>query len=139
MFILDHEKVGYDEKAVAALIMKHFPDYRRTLNDLQRFAGAGNIDSSILSDISDDSFNELVKSLKENDFKAMRTWVVNNHEDPSSVFRKLYDNLTNQVLSVPQLGILLADYQYKSAFVVDQEINLVACLTELMADMEFKS
>jgi DNA polymerase III delta prime subunit len=138
-FILDHENITYDEKAVAAVVMKHFPDYRRTINDLQRHAGSGNIDSSVLTSISDSSFDELVKALKEKDFKSMRTWVVNNNDDPNAVFRKIYDTLTNQVNSVPQLIILLADYQYKSAFVVDQEINLVACLTEIMADMEFKS
>jgi DNA polymerase III delta prime subunit len=138
-FILDHENITYDEKAVAAVVMKHFPDYRRTINDLQRHAGSGNIDSSVLTSISDSSFDELVKALKEKDFKSMRTWVVNNNDDPNAVFRKIYDTLTSQVSSVPQLIILLADYQYKSAFVVDQEINLVACLTEIMADMEFKS
>lgn len=138
-FILDHENITYDEKAVAAVVMKHFPDYRRTINDLQRHAGSGNIDSSVLTSISDSSFDELVKALKEKDFKSMRTWVVNNNDDPNAVFRKIYDTLTSQVNSVPQLIILLADYQYKSAFVVDQEINLVACLTEIMADMEFKS
>lgn len=138
-FILEHEQVSYDEKTVAALLMKHFPDYRRTINDLQRHSGSGSIDSSVLSSISDSTFDELVKSLKEKDFKAMRTWVVNNNDDVNAVFRKIYDNLTGQVNSVPQLILLLADYQYKSAFVADQEINLVACLTELMAEMEFKS
>lgn len=121
-FILDHENITYDEKAVAAVVMKHFPDYRRTINDLQRHAGSGNIDSSVLTSISDSSFDELVKALKEKDFKSMRTWVVNNNDDPNAVFRKIYDTLTSQVSSVPQLIILLADYQYKSAFVVDQEI-----------------
>jgi DNA polymerase III delta prime subunit len=137
-FILDHEKIEYDEKAVAALLLKHFPDYRRTLNELQRYANTGKIDSGILAQIDDAAFSDLIKALKSKDFKAMRSWVANSSEEPVAVFRKLYDTLTDQVSNVPQLVVLLADYQYKAAFVADHEINLVACLTEIMATQEFK-
>lgn len=138
-FILGNEQVEFDEKAVAAVVMKHFPDYRRIINELQRHGSSGHIDSGVLVDIDDAGFLELVRSLKEKDFKTMRSWVVNNQEDSAAVFRKLYESLSEHVNTVPQLVLLLADYQYKSAFVADQEINLVACLTEIMASMEFKA
>jgi len=137
--ILENENIAYDEKVVATLLMKYFPDYRRILNELQRYSVAGKIDEGILINISDASFNDLVSSLKDKDWKKMRSWVVNNSDQESTaIFRKIYDQLVDQVIQVPQLVLLLADYQYKAAFVVDQEINLVACLTEIMAAVEFK-
>jgi DNA polymerase III delta prime subunit len=138
--ILDNENITYNKKVIVELVNKHFPDYRRTLNELQRYSSSGTIDEGILSNISDVNIKELITSLKEKDFKKMRTWVVNNLDnDPSMIFRKLYDSLTSEVVQVPQLILLLADYQYKAAFVADPEINLVACLTEIMAACEFKS
>jgi len=124
---------------VAELLNKHFPDYRRVLNELQRYSSSGVIDAGILSSISDDNIKELLTSLREKDFKKMRNWVVNNLDnDPNVLFRKLYDFLLPEVVQVPQLVLLLADYQYKAAFVADAEINLVACLTEIMAACSFK-
>jgi DNA polymerase III delta prime subunit len=138
--ILDNENITYNKKVVVEIVNKYFPDYRRTLNELQRYSSSGTIDEGILSNISDVNIKELITSLKEKDFKKMRTWVVNNLDnDPSMIFRKLYDNLTTEVVQIPQLILLLADYQYKAAFVADPEINLVACLTEIMAACEFKS
>jgi len=137
--ILDNENITYNKKVIVELVNKHFPDYRRTLNELQRYSSSGTIDEGILSNISDVNIKELITSLKEKDFKKMRTWVVNNLDnDPSMIFRKLYDSLTSEVVQVPQLILLLADYQYKAAFVADPEINLVACLTEIMAACEMK-
>jgi DNA polymerase III delta prime subunit len=138
-FILDNEKIAYDEKALAAVVMKHFPDYRRTINDLQRYASIGRIDAGVLSTLDDETFNALVTALREKDFKAMRTWVVNNNDDPHAVFRRIYDNITDIINEVPQAILILADYQYKAAFVADQELNLVACLTELMATVTWKN
>jgi DNA polymerase III delta prime subunit len=138
-FILDNEKIEYDEKALAAVVMKHFPDYRRTINDLQRYASIGRIDAGVLSTLDDETFNALVTALREKDFKAMRTWVVNNNDDPHAVFRRIYDNITDIINEVPQAILILADYQYKAAFVADQELNLVACLTELMATVTWKN
>jgi hypothetical protein len=133
------EKIEADGKVVAKVIEKHFPDYRRVLNELQRYSSAGKIDEGIFVNLNEISFNELVSSLKDKDWKKMRTWVVNNIDnDPHTIFRKLYDSLCDEVVQVPQLVLLLADYQYKSAFCADQEINLVACLTEIMAAVEFK-
>jgi len=137
--ILAIEKIEADGKVVAKVIEKHFPDYRRVLNELQRYSSAGKIDEGIFVNLNEISFNELVSSLKDKDWKKMRTWVVNNIDnDPHTIFRKLYDSLCDGVVQVPQLVLLLADYQYKSAFCADQEINLVACLTEIMAAVEFK-
>ena len=139
-FVLQNENIEADLKVVAKVIEKHFPDYRRTLNELQRYSAGGVIDSGILTNLDDAKFTELVNSLKDKDWKVMRRWVVDNSDtEPATVFRKLYDGLTDRVSTIPQLVMLLADYQYKSAFVVDQEINLVACLTEIMATMEWKS
>lgn len=138
-FILKNEGIEYDKKVIATLLMKHFPDYRRILNELQRYSVSGKIDEGILVNISDVNMSDLKSSLKDKDWKKMRAWVVQNLDnDPSSIFRKIYDTLVPDVIQVPQLVLLLADYQYKAAFVVDQEINLVACLTEVMAGVEFK-
>lgn len=137
--ILAHEKIESDGKAVAKVVEKHFPDYRRILNELQRYSVSGKIDEGILVNMGEINMNELISSLKEKDWKRMRSWVVNNLDnDPTTLFRKIYDNLIDNVKQVPQLVLLLADYQYKAAFCADQEINLVACLTEIMATIEVK-
>jgi DNA polymerase III delta prime subunit len=133
------ENIDADQKVIAKLIEKHFSDYRRILNELQRYSVSGKIDEGLLVNISDDNFNVLKNSLKEKNWKAMRSWVVNNSDQDSiSIFRKIYDHLIDSVVQVPQLVVLIADYQYKAAFVTDQEINLVACLTEIMGTVEFK-
>jgi DNA polymerase III delta prime subunit len=137
--IMSIEKIEADGKVIAKVIEKHFPDYRRVLNELQRYSASGKIDEGIFVNLGESNMQELVASLKDGDWKKMRTWVVNNIDnDPGTIFRKLYDTLTDQVKQVPQLILLLADYQYKAAFCADQEINLVACLTEIMAAVEFK-
>jgi DNA polymerase III delta prime subunit len=137
--ILKEEQVTFDPKVVAEVLNKHFPDYRRVLNELQRYASSGNVDVGILSHMGDANMKELITSLREKDFKKMRSWVVNNMDnDPNMLFRKLYDTLLSEVSQVPQFVLLLADYQYKAAFVADAEINLVACLTEIMASCEMK-
>jgi DNA polymerase III delta prime subunit len=138
--ILNQENITHNPKVVAEIVNKYFPDYRRVLNELQRYSASGTIDEGILVNISDANLKELVSALREKDFKKMRTWVVNNLDnDPNVLFRKLYDTLLTEVVQVPQLVLLLADYQYKAAFVADAEINLVACLTEIMAACEMKS
>jgi len=137
--IMGIEKIDADGKVIAKVIEKHFPDYRRVLNELQRYSASGKIDEGIFVNLGESNMQELISSLKDGDWKKMRTWVVNNIDnDPGTIFRKLYDTLTDQVKQVPQLILLLADYQYKAAFCADQEINLVACLTEIMAAVEFK-
>ena len=137
--IMSIEKIEADGKVIAKVIEKHFPDYRRVLNELQRYSASGKIDEGIFVNLGESNMQELVVSLKDGDWKKMRAWVVNNIDnDPGTIFRKLYDTLTDQVKQVPQLILLLADYQYKAAFCADQEINLVACLTEIMAAVEFK-
>ena len=138
--ILAEENVTYDMKVGVELLNKHFPDYRRVLNELQRYSASGTIDAGILANFSDTHMKELVSALREKDFKKMRSWVVNNLDnDPTTLFRNLYDVLLAEVVQVPQLVLLIADYQYKAAFVADAEINLVACLTEIMASCEMKS
>ena len=139
--ILDNEKVEHDAKPVAELIMKFAPDWRRVLNELQRYSTSGIIDSGILVSLNDVSVNELMGSLKQKDFKKMRQWVSNNIDsDPAALFRKMYDNMNEYVDpgSIPQMVLILADYQYKNSFVADHELNLVACCTELMAGVKFK-
>jgi DNA polymerase III delta prime subunit len=138
--ILADENVSANDKVVAELINRHFPDNRRILNELQRYGASGTIDEGILSANSDASMKELMRNLKEKNFKEVRKWVaLNIDNDPVQIFRSLYDNASTYVSnrSIPQLVVTLADYQYKSAFVADQEINLVACLTELMVECEF--
>lgn len=139
--ILTEHSIKYDEKVVAQFIMKHFPDWRRVLNELQRYSVSGNIDAGILANISDDSFKTLVEFLKTKNFTEMRKWVAHNLDnEPSLFYRRIYDNATDyaEMKSIPQIVLTLADYQYKSAFVADQEINFVACMTELMAEVEWK-
>ena len=138
-YILTQEGIPYEQNVLAELLMKHFPDYRRVLNELQRYSRSGSIDSGILSNIAEINTKELIDSLKDKDWKKMRQWVVNNVDnDPQGVYRKVYDSLIDKVKQVPHLVLLIADYQYKSAFVADQEINLTACLTDIMASVEFK-
>jgi len=137
--ILALENIEADSKVIAKVVEKHFPDYRRVLNELQRYSTSGKIDEGIFAGLGDSNLKELIISLREKDWKKMRSWVTNNVDnDPQTIFRKLYDILCDEVIQVPQLVLLLADYQYKSAFCADQEINLVACLTEIMAAVEFK-
>lgn len=138
-FILQNEGITFDEKVIAALLLKYFPDYRRIINELQRYSASGTIDEGILARVGEVNTQELVDSLKEKDWKRMRSWVVNNIDnDPHGIFRKMYDDLVDRVVQVPELVLILADYQYKAAFVADHEINLVACLTEIMATVKFK-
>ena len=138
-YILTQEGIPYEQNVLAELLMKHFPDYRRVINELQRYSKSGSIDSGILSNIAEINTKELIDSLKDKDWKKMRQWVVNNVDnDPQGVYRKVYDALIDKVKQVPHLVLLIADYQYKSAFVADQEINLTACLTDIMASVEFK-
>lgn len=139
--ILQKENVEFEERVVAELIMKHFPDWRRVINELQRYSATGKIDTGILANISSDNFKSLIERLKAKDFTGVRKWVAENLDnEPSVLFRRFFDN-TNECLnpnSVARMILLLAEYQYKSAFVVEQEINFVAFLTEVMIDCEFK-
>ena len=138
-FVLDAEGVTYKDKVLAELLMKYIPDYRRVLNELQRYSSSGTIDEGILSNISDINTKDLITSLKDKDWKKMRQWVANNVDtDPQGIFRYIYDSLLPEIKTVPQMVLLIADYQYKAAFVADQEINLTACLTEIMASIQFK-
>ena len=137
--ILTTENVAFDEKVVAEVLKKHFPDYRRVLNELQRYSVSGTIDEGILVNVQEVNMKELVSSLKGKDFKKMRNWVVDNIDnDPNLIFRKIYDTILDEVKYPSQLVLLLADYQYKAAFAANPEINLVACLAEIMAGMEWK-
>jgi DNA polymerase III delta prime subunit len=140
-WILEQEGVTYDKSVVAAVITKHFPDNRRVLNELQRYSVSGTIDKGVLSNIADIQLDGLVTALKDKDFASTRKWVTSNLDnDPVKIYRKLYDGLYEilKPQSVPQLVLILAKYQYQSAFVADHEINMVACLTEIMVDCEFK-
>ena len=140
-FILKENEIQFEEPVVAELIMKHFPDFRRVLNELQRYSVSGNIDSGILLNISDANMNELAEALKTKNFKGVRSWVVNNLDnDPQKVYRKIYDKMYEKCdpNSIPAIILNIAEYQYKSAFVGDQEINLMACLVEIMSNAKFK-
>jgi len=141
MHILDAEGIKYEAPVLAELIMKHVPDWRRVINELQRYSVSGVIDSGILVQLSDTSLNDLMIFLKEKNFKKMRKWVADNMDsEPAALYRKVYDNMYDYVdsSSIPQLVLILADYQYKNAFVADHELNTVACLTEVMAGVKFK-
>jgi DNA polymerase III delta prime subunit len=139
MLILEEEQVEADKKVIAAVLSKHFPDYRRVLNELQGYAKKGAIDEGILATVQDSDIRELVDSLKKKDFKAMRQWVMNNQDnDPQRIFRQVFDALIDLVNEVPQMVLIVADYNYKSYFVADQTINSTACFTELMASLTFK-
>jgi DNA polymerase III delta prime subunit len=139
--ILDQEKIEYDQKVVAELVSKHFPDFRRVLNEIQRYSTGGKIDSGILASFSDVSVNELVKNLKDKNFTEVRKWVVSNLDnDASHLLRRVYDASFDHLLpqSIPAAVLVIAKYQYQCAFVADQEINLLAALTEIMVECEFK-
>ena len=139
--ILDTEGVEYDNKVLVELINKHFPDWRRVLNECQRYSAGGKIDSGILATFSDVKVNDLVKKLKEKDFPEVRKWVVNNLDNDTSVLlRRIYDACYDSMVpnSIPAAVLTLAKYQYQMAFVADQEINMLACLTEIMVECEFK-
>ncbi|MDA8940598.1 AAA family ATPase [bacterium] len=138
-YVLDAEGITYKDKVLAELLMKYIPDYRRVLNEMQRYSSSGTIDEGILSNISDINTKDLISSLKDKDWKKMRQWVANNVDtDPQGIFRYIYDSLLPEIKTIPQMVLLIADYQYKAAFVADQEINLTACLTEIMASIQFK-
>jgi len=137
-YILNAEGVEYDEKAIPPIIIKHAPDWRRILNELQRHSVLGFVAGNTTD--TSGSFESLFKYLKEKDFKNMRSWVVNNIDtDASAIFRGIYDRMYDKLnlQSIPQLVLILADYQYKNAFVADHELNVVACMTEIMANVEF--
>ena len=139
--ILDKEKIEYDQKVVAELVSKHFPDFRRVLNECQRYSTGGKIDSGILASFSDISVNELIKNLKNKNFTEVRKWVVSNLDnDASSLLRRIYDSSFDCLSpnSIPAAVLIVARYQYQCAFVADQEINLLAALTEIMVECEFK-
>ena len=140
-WILTEEGVTYDKQVVAAVITKHFPDNRRVLNELQRYSVGGTIDKGILASVADVQLGELIKALKEKDFSSVRKWVTNNLDnDAVTIFRKLYDTLYDVLApnSVPQMVLIIAKYQYQAAFVADHEINLMASLTEIMVECDFK-
>jgi len=139
--ILKGEDIDFDNKVLSELIMKYFPDFRRTINELQRYSVRGKIDSGILYNLSEVNIKQLILSIKEKRYNDMRKWVVTNiDKEPTQLFRSIYDNLEKSLdaKSIPQAILILAGYQYKSAFVADQEINMVACLTEMMANCKFK-
>ena len=140
-WILEQEGVTYDKPVVAEIITKYFPDNRRILNELQRYSVGGTIDKGLLASVSDVQLTELINSLKGKDFAGTRKWVTNNLDnDPVRIFRTMYDKLYEVLKpnSVPQMVLILAKYQYQAAFAADHEINLMACLTEIMVDCEFK-
>jgi len=139
--ILEIEGVKYDKPVVAEIITKHFPDNRRILNELQRYSVGGTIDKGLLASVSDVQLTELIKALKTKDFANARKWVTNNLDnDPTKIYRKLYDTLYDVLTpnTIPQMVLVIAKYQYQAAFVADHEINMVACLTEIMVECEFK-
>ena len=139
--ILEGEGVDFDKKVLAQLINKHFPDWRRVLNELQRYSVGGTIDSAILASFSDVKVDDLIKTLRSKDFPGVRSWVVHNLDnDPAVLLRRIYDALY-QTLDGPSIAaavLIIAKYQYQMAFVADQEINMLACLTEIMVECEFK-
>jgi len=140
-YILEQERVEADKKVLAELINKHFPDWRRVLNECQRYSVGGKIDSGILAHFSDVKINDLTKNLKSKNFSEVRKWCVNNLDnDPSVLLRRLYDSLYESLVpsSIPAAVLVIAKYQYQIAFVADQEINMLACLTEIMVECEFK-
>ena len=139
--ILDNENVEYDKKVLVEVIQRHFPDWRRILNELQRYSVSGRIDAGILVDMAEINIKELMKFMKEKEFTHVRKWVVNNLDmDSVRLFRSIYDNLYTFLdhSTIPHVVVVLAEYQYKSAFSADKEINLLACLTEIMARAKFK-
>ena len=139
-FILSKENIEFDKKVVAEVVKKHFPDNRRVLNELQKYGSCGTIDTGILQNVQDVSIENLTNALKDKNFTEVRKWVAQNSDaDSSEIFRVIYDAASEFLTSssVPQLVLILADYQYKAAFVADPEINMTACLTEIMVNCEF--
>ena len=139
--ILKQENIKSEPKAVAELINAHFPDWRRVLNELQRYSTSGQIDAGILVNISNENVKELMSFLKAKEFTHVRKWIVNNLDnDATRIIRTIYDSLYENIdhSTIPHATLILADYQYKSAFAADQEINLLACMTELMSQVKFK-
>ena len=140
-FILDSENITYENQVLAELIMKYIPDWRRVLNECQRYGMSGTIDTGILVTLSESSIKELMSNLKTKNFKSMRKWVTDNIDvESSKLFRMVYDNMVEYVMpsSIPQLVLILADYSYKDSFVADHELNVVACMTEIMSQIKFK-
>jgi DNA polymerase III delta prime subunit len=140
-YILNEEKIKFDPKVLAELIQKYYPDFRRTINELQRYSVRGKIDSGILFSLTEADTKQLIAILKEKRFNDMRKWVIQNlDKEPSALFSNVYEILYKylQPQSIPQAVLVIAGYQYKAAFVADQEINMVACLTEVMANCKFK-
>ena len=140
-FILEQERVEADKKVLVELVNKHFPDWRRVLNECQRYSVSGKIDSGILAAFSDVAVNDLIKNLKTKNFPEVRKWVNNNMDNDTSVlFRRIYDSLYESLVptTIPAAVLVIAKYQYQMAFVADQEINMLACLTEIMVECEFK-
>lgn len=139
--ILSFEQVEFDAKVVAELVTKHFPDYRRILNELQRYSVSGKIDTGILLNLSEESYNDLIKAMKAKDYPSVRKWVGKNTDvDTIELFRELYDSATERMepSTIPDLVLILAEYQYKAAFVADHELNIMAALTEIMVQCKFK-
>ena len=139
--ILENEGLTFEAPVLVELVNRYFPDFRRILNECQRYSVSGSIDSGILVNLSDQNITSLFTFLKEKNFKAMRKWVVDNIDtEPQTIFRKIYDHMSDQLQpqSIPQIVLIIADYQYKNAFVADHEINVVACLTEIMASAQWK-
>ena len=140
-FILDSESIIYDDAVIAELIMKYIPDWRRVINECQRYGMSGHIDTGILVTLSETSINGLMQDLKSKNFKKMRKWVTDNIDvESAKMFRMVYDNMSSYVQpqSIPQLVLILADYSYKDSFVADHELNVVACMTEIMSQIQFK-
>ena len=139
--ILNSENIKFEPKAVAELMNKFFPDWRRVLNELQRYSASGTIDAGVLVNISESNINELIQSLKDKEFTNVRKWIVQNLDnDAVRIFRRIYDSLYDNLdgSTIPHVVVILAEYQYKAAFVSDQEINLLACMTEIMGQAKFK-
>jgi replication factor C small subunit len=140
--ICSQEDIEYDQAVLAKIVERYFPDYRRTLNELQRYSTGGGINAGVLSQVeSVRKLDVLIKSLKEKDFASMRKWVVSNSDvDPARIYRDIYDGLTEYLKpdSIPYAVVTIGKYQYQDAFVADHEINLVACLTEIMVECECK-
>lgn len=139
--ILESENVEFEMKVVAEVVQKHFPDFRRTINELQRYGSRGKIDTGILGQVSDVNIQDLIGYLKDREFTKMKKWVVSNLDnEPQDIMRKVYDNLYTYLVpkSIPEAVLVIGEYQYKASFVMDQEINLVAFLTELMMRCEFQ-
>jgi len=139
--ILNKENVKFDKKVVMEVLFKYFPDWRRVLNELQRYSASGQIDAGMLTNLQEVNINELMQALKKKEFTVVREWIVHNlNDDPSRIIRNIYDNLYDNVdaATIPHAVVILAEYSYKSAFVADHEINMLACLTEIMSQVKFK-